>query len=247
MDGGGASDNDFIKADAGKIILQDGTLLEPKEFNYDTYDIDNPPVAVVAFERDGKLYGIGLQTEAKLEWAVKKTTGENMRFSKTVCRPKVHKVMLEPEANTYTGDIDGSDNWAEICAADPEGSKYVSNYPIFNFAETYGKVHSYSGELETGWYIPSIAELSNVIRNVFEINRGFKAIYKIDKKLGIDGISLGCCYWSSSQDAQDAEDAWIIVARSGFLNNATKKSLRTKDLQVFVLHEFYKPADDIEE
>lgn len=238
--GGVVTDDDFIPTDAGKIILQDGTVVTADEFDYG-YDADNPPVAVVAFERDGKLYGIGLHIENKLEWALKKTNGVNLKFSSLVCMPRTRRTCFPPESNSYTGCIEGSNSWAEICAADPEGSKYAGNYPVFSYAENYGKTHNYPDELGSGWYVPSIAELTNVVRNIYAINVGFKKINKIASSLSIEKLPVAHCYWSSSQDANDNNDVWINVARSGFLNNATKKSLKAKDLYVFVLRAFDKP------
>ena len=110
----------------GDIILTDGSKVSVA--NVETYTIDenNKPIGVVAMISD--IYGvptpkvIGLQKSASsLKWAPSDTTGYKTKFTNIVCTPSETGLWAASIA-TFTGDTDGSDNWAEICAVDPTGT-----------------------------------------------------------------------------------------------------------------------------
>ena len=140
---------------------------------------------------------IGLQRTAKnLNWALKDITGYNTKFTNIVCTPSETGSGALSTA-TFTGDTDGSDNWEEICAVDPEGTQDPTNYPIFNFANTYGTTAELTGtDYENGWYVPSIAELCEVYKKKDVIQTSLT-------KAG--GFTFGSMlYWSSSYKTYSA-------------------------------------------
>lgn len=72
----------------------------------------------------------------------------------------------------FSGDTDGSDNWNEICAVDTDGTKDITkNYPIFDYVLNYASTSSLmETDYKEGWYLPSVAELFEVIKNKEIIN-----------------------------------------------------------------------------
>ena len=204
----------------GDIILTNGTKVSVA--NVETYTIDenNKPIGVVAMISD--IYGvstpkvIGLQKSAsKLMWAPSGTTGYGKKFTNIVCTPSKTGSGAALTA-TFTGDTDGSDNWEEICAVDPEGTAdATTNYPIFNFANTYGTTAGLTDtDYETGWYVPSIAELCEVYKNKDVIQTSLTKA---------SGFTIGTSYyWSSSQYASYSLNVYVVYFDDGGVYNPDK-------------------------
>lgn len=217
----------------GDIILTDGTKVSVNEVAIYSPDNANKPIGVVAMISD--IYGvstpkvIGLQKSASiLKWAPSGTTGYGKKFTNIVCTPSKTGSGAASTA-TFTGDTDGSDNWAEICDVDPEGTaNAATNYPAFNFANTYGATAGLTGTgYENGWYVPSIAELCEVYKNKDVIQTSLTKA---------NGFKIGTSnYWSSSQ-TQKAIDVGIYAYQVDF-NNGTMDDgyYKNYDKSVFVL------------
>ena len=215
----------------GDIILTDGTKVSVA--NVETYTIDenNKPIGVVAMISD--IYGvptpkvIGLQKSANyLAWAPSDTTGYNTRFTEI----QADYSGSSSSGYTFEGDLDGSDNWEEICAVDTPGTQNAAtNYPIFNFANTYGPTAGLTDtDYENGWYVPSIAELCEVYKNKEVIQTSLTKA---------NGFNFGTSdYWSSSQGAYffSAYRVDFYDGRVDYYN--TYKSY--DDYYVFVLQAF---------
>jgi hypothetical protein len=207
----------------GDIILTDGTKVSVDDVStYNTIDENNKPIGVVAMISDD--YGfitpkvIGLKSRSD-SWAKWGTTGEETVFTNIVCTPRRIGTGAASTV-TFTGDTDGSDNWEEICAVDPEGTQdAATNYPIFNFANTYGTIAGLTGtDYETGWYVPSVAELYEVYKNKDVIQTS------LTKANGftIDTTSY-TSYWSSSQDATFFSGfAYQVDFNGGFVSSNDK-------------------------
>lgn len=217
----------------GDIILTNGTKVSVA--NVETYTIDenNKPIGVVAMISD--VYGvpkpkvIGLQKSASsLKWAPDDTTGKNTYFTNIVCKPSQTGTGAALTA-TFTGDTDGSDNWAEICAVDPEGTQDpATNYPIFNFANTYGATAGLTGtDYENGWYVPSIAELCEVYKNKDVIQTSLTKA---------NGFNLGTSdYWSSSQCNYSWNYSSQYAIQVDFYDGYVKDYTKNYSDSVFVL------------
>ena len=187
--------------EVGDIILTDGSKVSVA--NVETYTIDenNKPIGVVVMITD--IYRvptpkvIGLQKSAsELMWAPSGTTGYSTNFTGI-------------QGTTRSGDLDGSDNWEEICAVDPEGTQdAATNYPAFNFANTYGTTAGLTDtDYENGWYVPSIAELSQVYKNKEVIQTSLTKA---------SGFTIGTSgYWSSSQSASYYYSACLVYYDEG--------------------------------
>jgi hypothetical protein len=195
----------------GDIILTDGSKVSVNDVATYTIDENNKPIGVIVSASSGGVVGkaIGLQKSASwLKWAPDDTTGYNTKFSNIVCKPSQTGTGTALTA-TFTGDTDGSDNWSEICAIDPEGTQNAAtNYPIFNFANTYGTTAGLTDtDYKNGWYVPSLEELCEVYKN--------KEVIQISLTKA-NGFKIGTsAYWSSSQNASNYDDAYRVYFDDG--------------------------------
>ncbi len=203
---------DYSSYKVGQIILADGTLADSS--SYTAIDKNNPPVAVVAGSNDyGAVLGVGLHMSKILMWAPENTTGYKEIFYDIICTPSESGNGAASTA-TFTGDTDGSDNWDVICSVDPEGSSNAAtNYPAFNWANTYGTTYStYLGGVTEGWYMPSIAELCHIYRNKETIDNSLKAISNLVSEYANNSISKES-FWTSSYSQND--DVYYLPFGSG--------------------------------
>ncbi|MBR0099564.1 MAG: InlB B-repeat-containing protein, partial [Treponema sp.] len=95
-------------------------------------------------------------------------------------------------AYTFTGDKDGSDNLKQIEDFDGiDDTAIAANYPAFYFAKNYkDTATNVTGtKYETGWYLPSVAELFQIFVRRSDINAASNA-------LGGDNFTGG--YYTSS-------------------------------------------------
>ena len=210
----------------GDVLLTDGTKVSVANVATYTIDENNKPIGVIVSASYGGGVGkaIGLQKGNSSIWGLSGITGYNTNFTNIVCKPSQTGTGVALTA-TFTGDTDGSDNWAEICAVDPEGTQNAAtNYPIFNFANTYGTTVGLTGTgYESGWYVPSIAELCEVYKNKDVIQTSLT-------KAG--GFTIGTSvYWSSSQYASSDASVYGVDFDGGGVYGYHKGN----DISVFVL------------
>lgn len=194
----------YTDAEIGKIVLEDGSLVTNEDYDSTTMKA----IAVVCGTKyaGGQVIGVGLQSSSG-QWAKDGTYGYNNNFTKIVSTPSDFGAGAADTA-TFTGDLDGSDNWAYICSLDPEGTKdAATNYSAFYFANTYGITQGISGNYKDGWYIPSLKELCD--------------IYKIKDTISdvittVGGnLIMSYWYWSSSQYASGSNYAYPVDFSSG--------------------------------
>ena len=215
--------------EVGDIILTDGSKVSVANVATYTIDENNKPIGVVAMITDVNGVPtpkvIGLQKSATyLKWAPSGKPGYNTEFTNIVCTPSQTDEGAALTA-TFTGDTEGSDNWSEICAVDPTGTaNAATNYPIFNFANTYGTTAGLTGtDYENGWYVPSIAEVCEVYKNKEVIQTS------LTQAEGFD--FLRSAYWSSSQSASSYNFAYLVYFFGGDVYDDGKNG----DFDVFVL------------
>lgn len=199
----------------GDVVMNDGTFVSVKDIDSLTDYEKSKAVAVIAFENDGKYYGVGLRlSDNDVCWALNATTGYKTCFTNIICTASL------------TGDLDGSDNWAEICQEDLSASTTPANYPAFNFACNYA---SSAGLLDSsysdGWYIPTISELNDIYSNWYIVNASIDAV---------GGMPLdNRDFWSSSQDEETSYVFWINYRTGSF-----HVSDKTECLSVVVVRAF---------
>ena len=114
---------------------------------------------------------------------------------------------------TFTGDLDGSDNWTALCAAvNDEGTS--GNYPAWEWVNAYATTANLTGEYASGWYLPTVAELCMLYRAKDTVNA---ALEKADGTIIVDNY-----YWSSSQSSSTNNIAWMVKFDSGKLIDTYK-------------------------
>lgn len=215
---------DTSKYSAGQIILSDDTTAEPN--SYTAIDQSKPPVAVLFLNGNGIPYGVGLQTSSFVKWASRNSEGYSQEFKDIFCTPSATGTKAADNA-TFYGDLDGSDNWSAICKMDTEAdAKKETDYPAFDWASKYGSTYkSQLGNATDGWYMPSLAELCSVYKNLAEINSSFALINGLENGSTYADSSLGeKLFWSSSQKSGDANRAWAVYFKNGSINANYKNS-----------------------
>ena len=206
---------DYAAYTPGKIVLADKTLVDKD--SYTEIDSDNLPVAIICrVDRYGAALGIALhRSPSGLKWAKDGSTGYNTRFKGIICTPQGYNASTE----TFTGDIDGSDNWEYICGIDPEGTvNAAENYPAFHWVNQYNAIYADQlGGTNFAWYMPSLAELCEVYKNREAINESLAKIHGLGSAYA--DSSLGDCdswFWSSSQCASSYNMyAWLVHFYNG--------------------------------
>ena len=213
---------DYSEYTVGKIVLADNTLVAKDD--YTAIDESNPPVAVLIGTQNiyGAALGIALHiSPSNLMWAKSGSTGYNTKFEGIICTAQGGNASTA----TFTGDIDGSDNWDYICSIDPEGTANAAkNYPAFHWVNRYNE--EYAGKLggtNFAWYMPSLAELCEVYRNCEAINASLAKIHGLENGGSYADSSLGTSwFWSSSQYSDYNFYAWLVNFGNGYVHGYLK-------------------------
>ena len=207
----------------GKIVLADKTLVEAS--NYSAIDTSNPPIAIICgTNKYGAALGIALHTSGSdLTWATYGSSGYNTKFEGIICTPSQTGSGAAQTA-TFTGDTDGSDNWAYICSIDPDGTANAAvNYPAFHWVNQYNTQYSTQlGGTNFAWYMPSLAELCEVYKNREAINASLEKIYGLNNSYADSSLDASSWYWSSSQLSDYNDDAWNVSFGDGYVNLSNK-------------------------
>ncbi len=115
-----------------------------------------------------------------------------------------------------TDNLNGSDNWKEICQVDPTGTANAATYyPAFNWVNNYGTATGAASNLagtdyESGWFLPSLAELCWLYQGISAANNGIKKINSAKAGTAelINNTDNGDnMYWSSSEPSEAVSDA----------------------------------------
>ena len=166
----------------------------------DSYAEDGEVVGIVVYKgvtgtvgKDGKVYMVGLNQGTDLIWAPDATTGYTTQFA--------------------TSKTAGEDNWAIIETADAAGSAVAAtNYPAFNFANTYN-VSGYT----SGWFLPGSKEIYEIYYYRHYINNGIDAIGS-GTKIPTDGYSC------SSSQGDGATNVIRVALNNGSVNSLAGKA-----------------------
>lgn len=178
----------------GDLVLGNKNTCTADNYKNDpaSYAEDGDVVGIVVYKGEtgtvgitDKVYMVGLNQGTNLIWAPDATTGYTTEFA--------------------TSQTAGEDNWAVIEATDAAGAAdAVTNYPAFNFANTYN-VSGYS----SGWFLPSFKEIREIYNIKHYINEGIEAIGS-GAKLPTDGYMC-----SSSQSTSDVECISRVALNNG--------------------------------
>ena len=205
----------------GKIVLADKTVVDKDSYAMDT---NNPPVGIIcAINSYGVPRMIALHTSGgPLSWAKNGSAGYTTKFEGIICTPSAIG-SGSAETATFTGDTDGSDNWAYIKQQDSAGSAdAATNYPAFNWVNTYNETYKTKLNNKTyAWYMPSLAELCEVYKNRTAINASLAKISTLNSSYADASLDTSW-YWSSSQISLYKNYAWYVNFSDGVVDDVYK-------------------------
>lgn len=213
----------------GSIVLSDGSIVSKDDY---TFDENNLPVAVVAGTTStNKVLAVGLYSTNKTteyyQWSTGPIHDDYEEIKCNLCHDEGNAIYFE-------GDLDGSDNVDYF-------SDYISNYPAFVYANSYGETFKdYLGAVTDGWYLPSIFELYTVRDNLEAITEATSSVYNILYKNGVlsdnnnFGISIVSDYWSSSLPVTGYPNVYAL----DFYKNEIGLSDKTNNHSILVVHSF---------
>ena len=139
---------DYSKCVVGDFVLKDGTILSKDE----TPEKDTVAAVIVrAAANDKPALGVGI-VHTKLAWCTSSATG-------------CYKNITDLLGDKTSGYMDGSDGWEKLKAACSDAESNPENYPAWNYSLTYAKNNGLTGDLATGWYLPTLAELYTIYQN----------------------------------------------------------------------------------
>ena len=179
---------DYSNCVVGDFVLKDGTILSKDE----TPESGTVAAVIVRAAADGKpALGVGIvHNQSGLSWCTKSAEGHS----------------IEITSLTETGNFrykDGSDGWEKLKAACPDAESNPENYPAWNYSLTYAKNNCLTGDLATGWYLPTLAELETICENKTAIDESLS-------KAG--GSTFGTSgYWSCIQHSDEKQKHYAYL------------------------------------
>ena len=217
---------DYTGWTPGKIVLADKTLVAKDD--YTAIDESNPPVAVLIGAQNiyGAALGIALHISPEsLCWAKRESAGYHTNLEGIICTFSNTGSGAASTA-TFTGDLDGSDNWDYICSIDPKGTANAAkNYPAFHWVNRYNAAYADKlGGTNFAWYMPSLAELCEVYRNREAINDSLAKIHGLGSSYADSSLGSNV-YWPSSQNSFYDVNAWNVYFGNGGVGYNLKDSV----------------------
>ena len=168
---------DYSKCAVGDYVLKNGTVLSKDE----TPESGTVAAVIVRVAANGKpALGVGIvHSETGLAWCTDSAEGYSINIT----------ALQGDKTTDYT---DGSDGWEKLKAACSDAENNPGNYPAWNYSLTYAKTNGLTGDLATGWYLPTVAELYTIYQNKTAVDASLS-------KAG--GSQFGTSwYWSCCQD-----------------------------------------------
>ena len=140
--------------------------------------------------------GVGIvHNKSGLAWCTESATGYNTNIT----------ALQGDKTSDY---MDGSDGWDKLKAACSDAASNPENYPAWNYSLTYAKNNGLTGDLATGWYLPTVAELYTIYQNITAVNESLS-------KAG--GSTFASFYWSCCQDSSTNYGARILDFNDGYM------------------------------
>ena len=190
---------DYSKCVVGDFVLKDGTVLSKDE----TPESGTVAAVIVRAAADGKpALGVGIvHSETGLAWCTDSAEGYSINIT-------------DLQGSTTTDYMDGSDGWEKLKAACSDAASNPENYPAWNYSLTYAKNNGLTGDLATGWYLPTVAELYTIYQNRTAVDTS------LSKAGGSQfGTSL---YWSCCQYPSGNVGARVLNFGNGVMNYGGK-------------------------
>ena len=191
------------KYSVGDFILKDGTILSKDETP------KSGTVAAVIVRADTltkPALGVGIvhnKSGLGLAWCTESAEGLDTNITAL-------------QGDTTSGYMDGRDGWEKLKAACSDAASNPENYPAWNYSLTYAKNNGLTGDLATGWYLPTVAELYTIYQKKDVVNAS------LSKAGGWQfGTSL---YWSCCQDPSTNYYARELDVGYGIMNDVDKNA-----------------------
>lgn len=184
-----ADDSINSRYKVGDIVLNDGTAV-PYTATL-TAEQKSKAIAVIFYVGRGlnsggdtttvRVLGVGLNHSLNIAWCRKTSDADFANaFDKDIT--SIQCPNTGSAGNwTITGDKNGSDNLEQIGtfltengSSDDTGT--AANYPAFYFAKNYSATATNLGtDYNSGWYLPSIAELYEIYKVIGTVNAAYTA------------------------------------------------------------------------
>lgn len=190
---------DYSKCAVGDFVLKDGTILSKDE----TPESGTVAAVIVrAATNDKPALGVGIvHNRSGLAWCTESAAGYNTNIT----------TLQGDKTSDY---MDGSDGWEKLKAACSDAENNPENYPAWNYSLTYAKTNGLTGDLATGWYLPTVAELYTIYQNQTAVDASLS-------KAG--GSTFGTSwYWSCCQGPSYSDDARGLSFYNGLMGNFCK-------------------------
>ena len=163
------------KYSVGDFVLKDGSMLSK----------DNTPesnkVAAVIVRADTSTkpaLGVGIvHSRSGLAWCTKDAAG----YSKNI---------TALQGDKKTGYMDGSNGWEILKEACSDAESNPEKYPAWDYSLTYAKNNGLTGDLATGWYLPTVAELYTIYQNKTSVNA---SLSKAGGSTFRESYYMSCC------------------------------------------------------
>ena len=185
--GTGNSGVDYSKCAVGDFVLKDGTMLSKDE----TPESGTVAVVIVRAAADGKpALGVGIvHNRIGLAWCTSSAKGYSTNITAL-------------QGDKIKGYMDGSDGWKILKEACSDAESKPENYPAWNYSLTYAKNNGLTGDLATGWYLPTVAELYTIYQNKTAVDASLS-------KAGGSTFGTGA-YWSCCLHPSSYSDARVL-------------------------------------
>ena len=191
------------EAKIGDVVMEDGKIWPFADWRY----LEQEVVAVIVREKNGTTpaLGIGVQlSNVSAQWCDQHAQGMG----------KIEDLI----GNSYSGYMDGSTGWS-ILAAFVEDEDEQGNYPVWNECLKYGTYNHLTGDLENGWYLPTINELHQIYTKKEVINASLEATS--GKKLQNNNYWSCCQYYEGIGNYSDM--AAVLNLSNGMTYSYEKK------------------------
>lgn len=188
---------DYSDCVVGDFILKDGTILSKDE----TPESDTVAAVIVrAATNDKPALGVGI-VHNTMAWCTSSAAGYNTNITAL-------------QGDKTSGYMDGSDGWEKLKEACSDAENNPENYPAWNYSLTYAETNGLTGDLATGWYLPTVAELYTIYQNKTAVDASLS-------KAG--GSQFGTSYyWSCCQDPSFSNYARALHFGSGNMGYGLK-------------------------
>ena len=186
----------------GDFVLKDGTML-PRDITLTDTQKSNVAAVIVRAAADGKpALGVGIvHNQSGLAWCTNSAAGYG-------------KNITALQGDETSGYMDGSDGWERLKEACSDAESNPDKYPAWNYCRNYGATNGLTGDLATGWYLPTAAELYTIYQNKTAVDESLS-------KAG--GNQFGkSWYWSCCQYPSYSVRARLLYFGDGGMDSVGK-------------------------